>query len=132
MSGGDAYPQPGGSGARGAFPPPAGMLPAGAPLQPGMPGPLYLEPQASPLATSSLVCGIIGIVGIPLIMSVVAVICGHLALNQIAASQGRLRGKSMATAGLILGYVGIGLAVLLVALVLIIIAVVGARVFTTS
>jgi len=122
VPGGDAYPQ------QGAFPPQPGF---GAPLQPGMPGPLYLEPQTPPLATASLVCGIIGIVGIPFIMSVAAVICGHLALSQIAASQGRLRGQGMATAGLILGYIGIGFIVLIVAIVLIVLLTVGTH-FSTS
>jgi hypothetical protein len=125
MPGGDTYPQ------QGAFPPQPGYQPFGAPLQPGMPGPLYLEPQTPPLATSSLVCGIIGLVFFPLVMSIVAVICGHMALNQIAASQGRLRGQGMATAGLILGYIGIGITVLIVAVVLVVLLTVGAHFSST-
>lgn len=74
----------------------------------------------SGLAIASLVCGIVGatlcyfcaLAGIP------AVICGHMALSRIRNSPGT-QGRGMALAGLILGYVWIGLTALaVVALVL--------------
>jgi hypothetical protein len=63
----------------------------------------------SGLAIASMVCGIVGyltcwfvgILGIP------AVICGHMALNQINNSAVPVAGRGMAIAGLILGYLGI-------------------------
>ena len=83
------------------------------PLQPGMPGPLYLEPPLSPMALSSLIFGIVGLVGLPLIGSIVAVVLGHLSRNEIRRSQGQIRGDGLALAGLILGYIGIALIVIL-------------------
>ena len=63
---------------------------------------------AAPAATSgkaivSLVTGIIGIFPV----CVVAIIYGHLALSEIKKSAGRLSGRGMAIAGLVLGYLGI-------------------------
>jgi hypothetical protein len=69
----------------------------------------------SGLAIASLVCGIVGATlcyfcalgGIP------AVICGHMALSRIRNAPG-MQGRGMALAGLILGYVWIGLTALAV------------------
>jgi hypothetical protein len=64
-------------------------------------------------------------VGIFFIGPLAAVIFGHLALNEINHSQGRVGGKGMATAGLILGYVGLGLTVLAIIFIVFIFAAVG-------
>ncbi len=116
-------PQPGAGSATGNPPPNYGT-----PLQPGMAGPLYLEPPNSTLAIISMVAGIIGFVGLPLIGSIAAVICGHLAMNEIKNSQGRLGGKGFATAGLILGYIGLVLTALFVAFIIVALAIYGAHV----
>lgn len=87
-------------------------LPPGMQLQPGMPGPLYLEPPTSALAISSLILGIGGFIFLPFLSSIAAVICGHLARNEIRNSQGQIRGGALALAGLVLGYVGIALVIL--------------------
>ena len=50
-----------------------------------------------------LCCAIIGLVGI------VAVVLGRNAQKEILASNGRLTGEGMAKAGVILGYIGISL-----------------------
>lgn len=63
----------------------------------------------SGLAIASLVCGIIGmmtcfglgILGIP------AVICGHMAMHQIANSRNMVAGRGMAITGLICGYLSL-------------------------
>ena len=77
------------------------------------PAPPAYYPQGqmvnSGLAIASMVCGIagyltcwfVGILGIP------AVICGHMAINQINNSPVPVAGRGMAIAGLILGYLGI-------------------------
>jgi hypothetical protein len=67
--------------------------------------------QTSTLATVSLVAGIASWVILPFIGAVVAVITGHMAKNEIRSSSGRLTGDGMATAGLVLGYIQIGLTV---------------------
>ena len=112
-------------------PPP---LPAALPTVPptpsiASPSPIYAPGQATPpptfvqptptsgLAIASLVCGIFtilacyfwGFFGIP------AVICGHLALKSIKANPTPIQGKGMAIAGLILGYLGIILQLIVIA-----------------
>lgn len=66
--------------------------------------PSYYAPPNSTMAVVSLVSGILGWVMLPLIASVVAVITGHMAKNEIRDSGGRVGGDGLATAGLILGY----------------------------
>jgi type IV pilus assembly protein PilA len=55
-------------------------------------------------AIGSLVCGILFFF---LPAAIVAVIMGHLSLSDIQKSAGRLGGKGMAIAGLVLGYLGL-------------------------
>jgi type II secretory pathway pseudopilin PulG len=59
--------------------------------------------ETSGKAVASLVCGIIGIFP----FSLVAVILGHISLSQISKSAGRLKGRGVAIAGLVLGYLGL-------------------------
>jgi hypothetical protein len=63
-------------------------------------------------ATASLVFGIVGLLVCPLICSVVAVVLGHRSRNEIDASQGRQRNRGVATAGIVLGWIGIVIVVL--------------------
>ncbi len=72
-----------------AFPPPLG-----APVA---------SPETSGKAVASLICGIISIFP----FCVVAIILGHIAVSQIGKSAGRLTGKGVAIAGLVLGYLGL-------------------------
>jgi type II secretory pathway pseudopilin PulG len=65
-----------------------------------MPG----EGQTSGKAIGSLICGILCFF---LPASIVAIVLGHLSLSEISKSAGRLKGRGMALAGLILGYLGI-------------------------
>jgi hypothetical protein len=79
-------------------PPPA---PVPAPAGP----PVFVRPPATNgLAVASLVCGAVwlGWIG-----SALAIVFGHLALNQIARSGGRERGRAVAIGGLALGYLGV-------------------------
>lgn len=73
---------------------------AGAPLSPGA----YASTKTSGLAIASLVLGILwlGWIG-----SLLAVIFGHVALGHIKQSGGRMHGRGMAVAGLVLGYIGL-------------------------
>jgi hypothetical protein len=68
--------------------------------------------QSSGTATAALVLGICGFLVCPLICSIAAIICGNVAINEIDRSGGRITGRDMAKAGLILGWVGVGLCVL--------------------
>jgi len=74
--------------------------------------PRHAPRTTSGTATASLVCGILGWSVLPVVGAIMAVILGHVAKNEIRASSGSLGGDGMATAGLVLGYAGIGLAAL--------------------
>ena len=68
--------------------------------------------QTSGLAIASLVTGIGGLTVIPLLGSIVAIILGYMARNDIRQRSGQVTGAGMATAGIVMGWIGIGLAVL--------------------
>jgi hypothetical protein len=64
------------------------------------------SPETSGLAVASLVVGILGLLGLDFCGAfIIGLICGHLALIKINFSQGKLRGKGLAIAGLILNYI---------------------------
>jgi len=110
-----------------ASPPPSGypgaaapQTPYGAPAYPQPPqqqpygygAPYGYAPKTNSLAIVSLISGIAAFVVLPFIASIVAVITGHMSLKQLKTNGEA--GRGMALAGTILGWVGIGLAVLLV------------------
>ena len=72
------------------------------------------------LAVTSLILSIVGIISalfcIGVLFSIPAVICGHIGLSKINKSEEMLTGKRMAIAGLIMGYLGIGIAALAIVL----------------
>lgn len=73
------------------------------------------KPVAAPnssMAIVSLVAGILGFTFFPFIGSIVAVITGGMAKKEIQNSGGTLGGEGLAKAGVILGWIGIGLGVL--------------------
>ncbi|MEM7697030.1 MAG: DUF4190 domain-containing protein [Verrucomicrobiota bacterium] len=82
---------------------PAPIVVSGAPRQ--APG------DANACAIASLICGIVGLFCTQL-FSIAAVVTGHIALSQIRKS-GVAANKGLAIAGLVLGYVGIGIVVLI-------------------
>ena len=65
--------------------------------------------QQSALAVISLVSGILGVMPFPILASVVAIVTGHLARAEIRRAPERFGGDGMAVAGLVLGYVVLGL-----------------------
>jgi hypothetical protein len=85
---------------------PAGPTGVVAPYQAGFYPPVNIVPPTNGLAIAALVCGIaemftLGLAAIP------AVILGHLAHGQIKRTGER--GEGMAVAGLVFGYLGIGI-----------------------
>lgn len=77
------------------------------------------QAETSPVAIISLVFGILGWVALPLLGALIAVIAGHVARGQIRESRGELQGDGLAVAGLILGYLSLGLLLLVVGLMMI-------------
>jgi len=79
--------------------------------QPSYGGGSYSPPTSS-MAIISLIAGILGLTFVPMIGSIVAVITGPMAKKEIRESRGAVGGEGLATAGVILGWIGIGLTVL--------------------
>jgi hypothetical protein len=82
--------------------------------------PLPPAQTTSTLAIVSLISGIVAWFLIPFIAAIAAVITGHMAKNEIKKSNGMIAGNGMATAGLVLGYIqlGLGLCICLVVAVM--------------
>ena len=80
------------------------------------------QPKNSALAIWSLVLGILGLIlwlaCIEPLFAIPAVICGHMAYSHIQRSGGALIGQDVALAGLITGYISIGLSIFLVPMML--------------
>jgi len=105
----------------GSIPPPGapqqGEAKWGAPAPPPAPGPAPGQPAFYPAqqtgtesygsATTALVCGILGVIICPLILSIVAIVKGNSARKVIDNSGGRYNNRGSATAGIVLGWVGI-------------------------
>lgn len=98
-------------------PPPYGQEPYGGPQ--GYP---QQPPQTNPLAVTSLVTGIIGVLAscfcwfIP-VLPIAALITGFIGRKQVRTEPQRYSGGGMGTAGLILGIVGLVLSVAFLVLV---------------
>ena len=89
-------------------PAPGTIYPGGA-AAPAHPG---AGTQTSGLAIASLVTGLFFWCWV--IPGIVSIVLGHLALESIENSGGAKRGRGMAVAGIVLGWVGIGIVGLLV------------------
>jgi hypothetical protein len=83
------------------------------------------QPPTSGAATAALVLGICGLVVCPFVCSILALVFGYRARDEIDSSGGQLGGRSSAVAGIVLGWVGIGLVVAGLALVLLVLAAAG-------
>jgi len=77
------------------------------------------------LAIISLVAAILGWTLLPLFGSIVAVITGHLAKKEIRESLNTEGGNAMATAALILGYIQLGIFVLIAIFLILMLVIAG-------
>lgn len=99
--------------------------------QPYYQGPM--APATSGYAIASLICSLLGIIGVLGFGSILGIIFGHLAIREIDRSQGMLQGRGMAQAGLILGYIALGLVALVVVFVIILFVIgAGAAIFAPN
>ena len=86
-------------------------------------------PQARPwngYAIAALVLGIVGIAGIPLVPSILALVFGYKAREEIDRSGGVEQGRGLAVAGIVLGWVGVGLVALVTVVAIIVLVAVAA------
>jgi hypothetical protein len=73
-----------------------------------------MNPSTSGTAIASLIFGILSWLMLPVVGAIIAVILGHIARNEIRrAPPGTIEGDGLALAGLILGWIQIGLAICL-------------------
>jgi hypothetical protein len=73
----------------------------------------YTAPlPTSTMAVISLVAGILGFTFIPLIGTIVALITGYMARQETRSIPPKAAGDGMATAGIIMGWIQVGLSVL--------------------
>ena len=92
-------------GAMRGYEPPASPLDAPAPVSPAVP------PRTNGFAVVSLSMGIIWYFWIG---SILALIFGYIAKHQIDALQGQQKGRGFAIAGIVLGWVGVGILALVI------------------
>jgi|WetSurMetagenome_2_1015567.scaffolds.fasta_scaffold10646_4 hypothetical protein len=91
-------------------------------LPPAAPPSAAPLPRTSGLAVASLILGTVAICGAWLCCgmgfptSALAIILGHVAASKIHRAGGRLDGRGMAIAGLIMGYIGLLLQILIILL----------------
>lgn len=76
------------------------------------------RPYTSGFAVAALIFGIVGLIGLPLVGAILALACGYKGRNDIDRSHGRLTGRGMAVAGVVMGYVGLFTGVLYVVYVI--------------
>lgn len=79
-----------------------------------MPDSPYSAPQQSGKAVASLICSLAGLFMCFFVGQIIGLVLGYGAKREIEASRGRLTGEGLAKAGIIIGWVGIGIDGLLV------------------
>lgn len=72
--------------------------------------PVYVQTKTNGFAVAALVLGIVWLYWIG---SILALVFGYVAMSQIDKSGGRETGRGMAIAGIVLGWVGVGILLLL-------------------
>ena len=96
-------------------------MPPPQPLQTLPPvAPVAFSAETNTLAWVSLISGIVSWFAVPVIGGVVAVVTGHMAKSQIRRTGEQ--GDTLATVGLVLGYLHLAVVVLIVVILLLILA----------
>ncbi len=71
------------------------------------------QPPTSGKAIASLVCSAAGLMVCFFVGQIAGIVLGHIARSEIEQSQGQLTGEGLATAGIIIGWVGIAIDLLI-------------------
>lgn len=71
----------------------------------------YVILPTSTLATISLIAGILGFLGFPILASIVALWTGYEARKETRSMPPKASGDGMATAGIVMGWIQLGLGV---------------------
>jgi hypothetical protein len=94
---------------------PMSVKPPSPPPAPSPPSPAYVSASSAPtsgLAIASLLLGIGGLTLLPLLGSILALVFGYMARNDIRKRPGQVSGDGLALAGIVLGWIAVGLSVL--------------------
>ncbi len=67
----------------------------------------FEPPRSLGKATAAMVCGIVGLVLCPFVLSTLALIFGITSKKEIDRSNGRYTNRGMAVAGIVLGIIGL-------------------------
>ena len=73
-------------------------------------------PRLGTWALVSMICGAVSIATFQSVLAILAVIFGFIGLNEVKKSQGTVEGRGFAIAGIVTGFISIGLTILLIAL----------------
>jgi hypothetical protein len=80
---------------------------------PPAPAPVGAYPPPAPalsgLAIASFVMAVLGLIGVPILCSILAIVFGNMAIQEIDRTNGRITGRGLARAGMITGYVTLAL-----------------------
>jgi hypothetical protein len=87
-----------------------------------------VEKTTSILAILSTISGAASFFVIPLIGAIAALITGYMAKSEIKKSNGMIEGEGFATAGIVMGWINLGLTIMVC--VLIVLAIVFAGIFS--
>lgn len=80
-----------------------------------MPQAVYVQTKTNGFAIAALVLGIVWVYWVG---SILALVFGYVAKSQIEKSGGRESGLGMAIAGIVLGWIGVGILLLFLVLIL--------------
>ena len=103
----------------GPAPPPAGTPP---PPHPPTGYVVYGPPQPTSTNGMAIASMVLGILWLYWIGSILALIFGYIAKRQIDESAGTQTGRGMAVAGIVLGWIGVGVGVLIAVIAVVVIA----------
>lgn len=88
-----------------------------------------VEKTTSILAILSTISGAASFFVIPLIGAIAALITGYMAKSEIKKSNGTIEGEGFATAGIVMGWINIGLSLIACCLIILAIVFMGAASF---
>lgn len=81
-------------------------------------------PRMSTWALVSMICGAVSIASFQTVLAILAIIFGFVGLSEVKKSYGQVEGRGLALAGLITGFVSLGIGLLIVVLYILYIVVI--------
>ncbi len=73
-------------------------------------------PRLGTWALVSMICGAVSIATFQSVLAILAIIFGFIGLNEVKKSQGTVEGRGFAIAGIVTGFISVGITLLFIAL----------------